>query len=1007
MMGPRHFSNSNPKTQKPHAVMKPKIHLTPRPKQLRDKQQISFPATFGSFATLCLVGLMAPSAGAAVVSTTYTIIPGESSLDWNTSSNWTPTLVEGVVTGVLFPGAAAPLAEDSTSDTARVTGAFGGMAQTVNISEALAFPLAALVLGDTTGNGLTTVQASNGVSLGLNAASIISQGPLTPSNVTNLISAPLVLTGNLTIAAATEADTSTNDLTVSGKITPSAATARSIINNSGKTVSFGNIDISTGSTAATLTLRNATAATSRINLHGVIDNGSTVAAGLLLDAGVNSTVFEIGNNSINNTYTGTTSLNGNGARTTKFLINSPQPFGPASAGRLTLAGGSGANTILEAINGNRTIPNLLVTMQRTTSFEGSNNLTFAGTVTTGSSHVVTNNMTGSARLVFNGRYDLDNSNQTTSPSDSRSRPFGGTGTTLFNGILADHAIPSADMFGGVEVTGAGTIIVTGTATYQGNTRITGSGTVQLGDGGTTGTISPDFPNLSYDDANTVNGTQVINNPLLYPNFVKKPVVTGGTTGTGTFAVKRSDDLALEQTLNGGIGLKHIGSGVLTVSSAQFNSGANTIGDGVSPSKLVVTAAALEEATQTGDFGTPQVHGSGYNTYYQIVENLEDTSLLRVGQPAYITTPSAALYIHSIDSATQVTVMGTGIGIGTNATTGGPATGLIPGMNITGPVVNQPIKFGAGSSLGTSAATTTVKALSTLEGTGAISGAVIVEGNLHPGSGIGTLTTGPLTFQSGSTLAIEINTTDLSADKVVVTGDVAANGTVNLTLTDLGADVALPEGTKLILVDYSGTWAAENLLSYGGNPVANNSNITLGANSYIVNYSDPAVDGTALTLTVGTAVANPYETWINGFSAQLTEPADRLPGADPDQDGRSNLLEFALNGNPASASDSGKMVISTEDSGDVGTDRDLSVTLAVRNGAVLGTGAGGSATLTIDGMVYTIQGSQNLLTWDSAINEVTPASVLVPAPDAGWTARTFQVTDSNGLPDKRFIRVGVE
>jgi hypothetical protein len=65
------------------------------------------------------------------------------------------------------------------------------------------------------------------------------------------------------------------------------------------------------------------------------------------------------------------------------------------------------------------------------------------------------------------------------------------------------------------------------------------------------------------------------------------------------------------------------------------------------------------------------------------------------------------------------------------------------------------------------------------------------------------------------------------------------------------------------------------------------------------------------------------------------------------------------------------------------------------------------TLTVDGMVYTIQGSQTLLTWDKAVNEVVPASVLVPVPSAGWTARTFQVTDSNGLPDKRFIRVGVQ
>jgi hypothetical protein len=257
------------------------------------------------------------------------------------------------------------------------------------------------------------------------------------------------------------------------------------------------------------------------------------------------------------------------------------------------------------------------------------------------------------------------------------------------------------------------------------------------------------------------------------------------------------------------------------------------------------------------------------------------------------------------------------------------------------------------------------------------------------------------------LAIEFDTSAGTSDKLVVTGGVSTGGNrVNLTLTDVGANVALANGTKFTLVDYTGTWAGTDLLTYNGVAVANQSTITVGANSFIVDYADAAVDGTALTLTVTGANVSPYTLWANTFTAQLPNAADRLAAADPDNDGRSNAMEFALDGNPASASDSGKMSVSTADSNDGGSEPDLTLTLAVRNGAVLGAGPNGSVTLTVDDIVYTIQGSGNLVDWDKTVTEVTPAFALVPAPNTGWTARTFQVSDSNGLPDHRFIRVSI-
>ena len=297
----------------------------------------------------------------------------------------------------------------------------------------------------------------------------------------------------------------------------------------------------------------------------------------------------------------------------------------------------------------------------------------------------------------------------------------------------------------------------------------------------------------------------------------------------------------------------------------------------------------------------------------------------------------------------------------------------------------------------------------LGGTGSVTAPVTVNaGSIAPGATVGTLTTGPVTFANDSTLAIDLNTFAGTADKLVMNGPLSTAGkTIHLTLTDIGGDVTLANGTKFTLLDYTGAWSGTDLLTYLGSPLEDDTTITLGANTYIVDYTDPAVDGTALTLTVtGAPAFTPYLVWSDSYALQIPNSANRQPSMDPDNDGRSNNMEFALNGNPGSAADGGKLAVSTEDSGDSGTDRDLTLTLAVRDGAVVGAGPDGSITLTVDGLVYTIQGSANLVDWNKAINEVTPASPLVPAASPGWTARTFQVTDSNGLPAPRFIRVDV-
>ena len=99
-------------------------------------------------------------------------------------------------------------------------------------------------------------------------------------------------------------------------------------------------------------------------------------------------------------------------------------------------------------------------------------------------------------------------------------------------------------------------------------------------------------------------------------------------------------------------------------------------------------------------------------------------------------------------------------------------------------------------------------------------------------------------------------------------------------------VALSGGTKLVLIDYqdgslTGTFAGK----------ADGDTVTVAGNTFVLDYNDPAYDGKAVTLTVPASGAN-FTTWAadNGVTGG--------PNGDSDNDGISNLVEYALNLNPA-------------------------------------------------------------------------------------------------------------
>lgn len=204
----------------------------------------------------------------------------------------------------------------------------------------------------------------------------------------------------------------------------------------------------------------------------------------------------------------------------------------------------------------------------------------------------------------------------------------------------------------------------------------------------------------------------------------------------------------------------------------------------------------------------------------------------------------------------------------------------------------------------------------------------------------------------------------------------------------------------------GTWSGgiENRFGQGGSRVlvdVQRVQPTVAA-TYVVTIAIES-DGTIRALEP-TSSATPFETWVATFPALVSSPnaADRTPTGDFDKDGRNNTNEFAFGGSPVSSSDNGQQQLRTVD---VNTDTlgDFTQTVEVRSGANF-TASGNKLTATVDGITYTIEGSLDLVTFESPVSEVTP-TLGTGLPKTGYVFKTFRLNAANGLNGKGFIRAG--
>jgi len=175
---------------------------------------------------------------------------------------------------------------------------------------------------------------------------------------------------------------------------------------------------------------------------------------------------------------------------------------------------------------------------------------------------------------------------------------------------------------------------------------------------------------------------------------------------------------------------------------------------------------------------------------------------------------------------------------------------------------------------------------TLGGNGELAGPVLVSSgaSINPGTSVGTLATGAVTFETGSSFVVELDTTAGTADALVVDGSVTINSGALLKLVGLGTPGTIAEGTVFTVIQASGGVSG----SFGNLPAG--SEVIAGGMTWTVGYTADTV-----TLTAGEA-AGGYDAW----ASQIPDENQRGRGDDPDGDGLTNLQEFLFGSSPVEA-----------------------------------------------------------------------------------------------------------
>ena len=396
---------------------------------------------------------------------------------------------------------------------------------------------------------------------------------------------------------------------------------------------------------------------------------------------------------------------------------------------------------------------------------------------------------------FSGTSGPSGNNRITAGSIEGAGTYNLGGNTLIVGLnglstTVSGTINDGGASGGIGASlvklGAGTLILSGDNTYTGLTAVL-AGTLQLGDGGISGSIIGNVFNhttLAVNRSDTYTyagsiisdgavvqagpGTTILTGNNLYLGGTTISAGTlqlgnGGTSGSiigdvvdnGTFAINSSDTYSFGGAISGGGAVVQMGPGTTILTGTNSYSGGTAINAGV----LAVAADANLGAATGGlafNGGTLQFL-SGFTTARAVT--------LNAGGGIIDTNGNSATLAGAIGGVGGLSKIGAGTLTLTGVSTYSGATTVNAGaLAVNGSIANSAVTVNAGA---------------VLSGVGTVGATTINSGGTFaPGNSPGTMTVaGNLAFQSGALYLVQVDPSAASSASVIAGGTAALAGTV--------------------------------------------------------------------------------------------------------------------------------------------------------------------------------------------------------------------------------------
>ena len=488
----------------------------------------------------------------------------------------------------------------------------------------------------------------------------------------------LVVTGSMlldsTASAGRFAITGSNTTVV---LDAGAAVSASWVNNGGTSTGWNSIGTGANDNN-TLTLNGNATFTSDREL-GVADIGATTSGLAKATINVNDTAtltlldLWVAKGSSNSNASSTAIVNQNGGLV-DLTGNNVSVSPTAGAGGLILGGGWAASN---------TTTGTYYTNNATYNLNGGTLITYAIRAQDLGNGTATFNFNGGTLQPSNNTVALMTNSLTAANVQAGGATINTNGynATLAQNLTTDPALGNTTD-GGLTKNGNGTLALTGTNSYTGNTVING-GALQIGDGNNTGTLGAagiiNYSTLALNRNDTVTlanavsgngtlaqlgtGTTVLTATNTYTGGTSivagtLQVGNGSTAGTlgsgaitdnGTLAYNHSDALSVSDTISGNGTLAHLGGGNLTLLAANSYTGGTLIASG----NLFVgngTAAGLLGTGAITDNGTLVYNHSDNVAVADVISGLGGLTKLGTGN----------LTISGTNTYTGNTVVGSGV-----------------------------------------------------------------------------------------------------------------------------------------------------------------------------------------------------------------------------------------------------------------------------------------------------------------------------------------------------------